>query len=432
MNFRPLSRTIAQAHMLRVLSVAILLSVAARAQAPIKATPCDLVKDPQKYTRQWVEVRATVSLHFEDFSLVTKECDDEKDRGIWVAYGGDEPTPTPSTANDTERTPGTVMKVEGIPVPLRRGPKLDLFKARLMAQRRTAPDGTPCYDHCPLYSVTATLVGLFMGAPNQSEGPLSGYGHMGCCHLFTIQEVKEVEAVRTAIPAGGRFSCSTDKWEMDHGQAAELFKDRPCQDYASCLKDVEEEFKPVAAHWGDPFVAAKGHASPPTEWQAEDLLTGYALEFHHSGNQRDESDLVGATATRKSCRAIEAPLPATAAVGCKTFDSDFRRALRKSAAVEGWQGKPEAISHAALEEAARQWKVSLLPDVTLNECEKPAVVEGEQITWCYFTEPTSLQNFSVQLSRSRPLHTVRGWDNVAWKLSRGWATVCAVETAAAQ
>ena len=75
------------------------------AQTAIKVTPCELIASPEKYAGKVVQVRARVDLAFEDFSLAQPGCED-KSPGVWLMYGGDEPTPTASTWNDHDRKPG--------------------------------------------------------------------------------------------------------------------------------------------------------------------------------------------------------------------------------------------------------------------------------------------------------------------------------------
>src|SRR5579871_4273961 len=166
-----------------------LASAAGWGQAPMKVELCELVQNPQKYSQHWIEVRGAINLGFEDFTLRASACSTQDFRTIWLAYGGDEPTPTKSTVNDQTRKPGTVLKVNGIPVQLLRDAKLELFKSTLLARRSIAPDGSQCFDRCHFYDVTATFIGLFMAAPRVSTASFSGYGHMGCCHLLTIQQV---------------------------------------------------------------------------------------------------------------------------------------------------------------------------------------------------------------------------------------------------
>ena len=135
------------------------LQVSVRAQAPAHVTVCDLVKSPETYGGKVVEVRGRVALAFEDFSLAQEGCEDAYP-GVWLAYGGDVPTPTASTVNDLARKPGSVLRVNGTPVPLVRDAALELFKQRLSAHRLNGIGERPCYD-CYLFKVTATLRGLF-------------------------------------------------------------------------------------------------------------------------------------------------------------------------------------------------------------------------------------------------------------------------------
>src|SRR6185437_1035218 len=188
------------------LFILLLLSAVSRAQTAQKVSLCDLVKDPQRYSGQWVEVHGTIEQGFENFGLATQGCG-EHPRGIWLRYGGDQNTPVVSTVNDHDRKPGSVQKIAGSPVTLVRDANLELLQGRLNAVRETMPDGTRCYFECPLYRVAASITGLFMAAPEFKKQGVSGYGHMGCCHLLVIHQVADVEATRTEIPAGGTFSC---------------------------------------------------------------------------------------------------------------------------------------------------------------------------------------------------------------------------------
>jgi hypothetical protein len=404
----------------------LLVPICAGAQSPTKVALCDLVRQPEKFTRQWVEVRGEVDLAFENFSLRTVDCG-EKLQGIWLAYGGDEPTPTASTVNDNERPPGMVLKVNGIPVPLQRDADLELFKRRLDALRVTAPDGSPCYEGCRLYRVTATLAGLFMAAPNPTNNPLSGYGHLGCCHLLAIQRVADVNAVRTGIPAGGKFACSTDTWDMNAAEADEALADRTCANVAACLRP----FGILAQHWGDKVDLSQpselSFSSGSPDWRSADLLTTYRLQAHYS-DQRDGTNVIlGATATRTVCKPIEPPYPLATAIGCNSLFSEFQPDKKHNNPKETWLGEPGKIAPLALEEAARHWGITLMPGVALQGCDKPMVVGGKQFTWCSFAEPTSMQSLRIELSRSQSFHQVRGWKNVPWTLTRGDGLSCVAE-----
>jgi hypothetical protein len=220
-----------------------------------------------------------VSLGFEEFVLRTTECESRR-RDTWLVFGGDVPTPTVSTVNDQERPVGKLLKVNGVPIPLVHDAALDLFRERLTARRLDRPNGKVCGGDtsCQLYDVTATFRGIFFAADNR---PLAGYGHMGCCHLLAIEQVADVDAQRTAVPAGGRFKCSTDEWKMDSAQVQQL-KRRSCQQLDDCQKATAEQVNLIANHWGETINADKGTVHFLTgvpSWESPDLLKGYYLNF---------------------------------------------------------------------------------------------------------------------------------------------------------
>ncbi len=166
-----------------IIFVLLLLAPTCHAQTPVEVSPCDLVQHPQTYDNKLIQIRDRVSIAFEDFSLETTGCG-EKFRSVWLAYGGDEPTPTMSTVNDQSRAPGSVVKVHGRSISLVHDDSLELFKRRLSAVRVGVPGGN-------LYEVTATLTGVFFAASQDG-----GFGHLHCCHLFVIQKVDAVESAK--------------------------------------------------------------------------------------------------------------------------------------------------------------------------------------------------------------------------------------------
>jgi hypothetical protein len=292
----------------------LLLVVAAAAQEPINVQPCDLVLEPQNYDGKVVRVRGRVHLAFEDFSLDTPGCAEDH-FGVWLVFGGDEPTPTTSTVNDTERTPGSVLKLEGREVPLQRDASLELFRRRLIASRSRQPDGSPCEGrNCYLYDVTATFTGIF-AAGNRSGPP--GYGHLACSHLLAIQQVASVEARRTEVPAGGVFACPTDTWEMKATEVEQV------------LKASDDLLQRIAEHWRDRIDISQmthadrwGDASRPgsyfevNRWRSRDLLALFTFEVEYN---REDGELRGAIASREVCRPRTAPYPMTTPIGCVTL-----------------------------------------------------------------------------------------------------------------
>jgi hypothetical protein len=97
-----------------------------------------------------------------------------------------------STVNDTERTPGKDITVNGTGYTIQ---KDESFR-RLYALITTRKGGKS------VYSVTATLKGAFFaGEPHQGSDGVTrylGYGHLGCCSLLVITQVSDVDSVPPA------------------------------------------------------------------------------------------------------------------------------------------------------------------------------------------------------------------------------------------
>src|SRR5258708_23747616 len=289
-----------------------MLAFPCHGQTPQPVSPCELWKNPAPYSGKVVTVTAGVSIGFENFSLLTPGCE-ETARPIWLAYGGDEPTPTVSTVNDRSRTPGSVLKVNGRPVILHRNDALELFQRRLSAERLGGITGQGCPYECRLYRVTATLTGVFFAA---SARPLAGYGHLGCCHLLAIEEVADVDAQRNQVPVGGRFTCSTDSFQIDSAEAQALEEKRErCHGFNECRQASLEEIAEVARHW-EPSVDQldRGSVEPyqDTNWISPDLLKSYSIQTQIKESEHNRGPITtGMTVSRSVCKALAPPLPIT-------------------------------------------------------------------------------------------------------------------------
>ena len=416
--------------------VGLVLSVAtiSFAESPLVASACDLTNDPTKYSEQVVRVRARVSMGFEDFTLITSDCG-ENIRPIWLAYGGDESTPIVSTVNDQDREPGSVLKVNGRPVALERNAALELFKKKLAAQRIGMADDLAC-RHCPLYDVTATLTGVFFAVPSHHDG---GYGHLGCCHLFAIQQIADVDAKRTAVPAGGRFACSKESWNMSAMQAQSLeTKQKPCHS-VDCGTAASEQIAVIASHWNDSVDAATGDYSGFGDWaywQSPDLLKRYALEIHRQKRGDHPSGITGAVGTRTVCKAVSPPYPSSTPIACRNLWARFPVSKSTAQSIQeqvrlghdSWRiGSPESAAKVALQDAARQWQLDLSPDLKQDKCMSPTVAEGDQFTWCAWADQNSMQVVSIELIRFGFLRHGSSWGSIPWMLTGGDGTACAVE-----
>jgi hypothetical protein len=186
--------------MLTVLAAVVSSSLAVSAQQPTEIDLCTLLSQPKKFERQGIVVRSKVSFGFEDFSLVSDHCDlPRSSRDVWLTYGGKEPSGNISTVND-HVTRRKNLTIGGKEVLLVKDQSLELFKRRLATLSRWSNEPSDeGYAYRPAFSVTATLSGIFLAAP---ERGLGGYGHLGCCHLLVIQKVSDVVVARTDSKPG--------------------------------------------------------------------------------------------------------------------------------------------------------------------------------------------------------------------------------------
>jgi hypothetical protein len=400
------------------------------------ATPCDLVRDPVKFAKQVVRVRATISIAFEDFTLETPGCGDAKaDHPIWLMYGGDEPTPVPSTWNDVSRPAGRVIKVEGIPIPLTRDASLDLFRTRLAAQRTTF-NGAACGDECRLYRVTATLTGVFFARPE--EGLMRGYGHMGCCHLLAIKQVSDVAARRTPVPAGGRFGCSVETWEIGADEAASLREQaKKCNGFADCRRKVFDEIANVARQKGDDITESDDDHFYPyfgdPVWTSPDLLKTYSLKTKFRDSVHDTGPVDGISASRTTCKALSSPFPLDTPIACRSLHSEFATtastALRVANYVQRTKddsqtGAPKDAASRALEDATNDWGITPKRGLKFVGCDQPMVYKDDKFSACQWLDPEGMESFSLQVTKYSSLRHRKNWNSVPWVLSRGSGLVC--------
>jgi hypothetical protein len=361
-------------------------------------SPCELMQHPAKYANQTVEVRARVSIGFEDFTLVAPNCAGDPPP-VWLAFGGDEPTPIMSMVNDLERKPGSVLKVNGRALTLNRTPTLELFERRLTARRLNSPGETACNGSSNLYSVTATITGVFF-----SDGKYGGYGHMGFNHLLVIQQVSDVVAERTTVPAGGRFTCSTERWNVPLKEA---------RAWKTKEQNPTLEIARIIGHWHDSPDLAQGTYSPIVNqpaWCSNSLLQSYSF------------DADKAEASRTKCTVVEPPYPMTRNIGCKNLRSEF--------SLDKWAishvGTAETASQFMLKIAAAKWGVKLVNALKLTSCDSIGL-EGDQISNCGWVDPNAMQAFSIQIRRLGSQRGNRAWKDVPWTLARWEGAVCEAE-----
>lgn len=166
------------------------LSSVSWCQEPQKVTVCQLKSDPPAYDHKLIEVEGFVSSDFEDFTLFDPTY--RSGGETWLEYGGDSNSGTMYCCGITPNSKRPQdLEVEGISVPLKRNEAFDQFHAAVNPPYRSGKFGSV---------VHATIVGRFFAGTRQLYGTSvlrhgglwGGYGHMGCCSLLAIQEIKSV------------------------------------------------------------------------------------------------------------------------------------------------------------------------------------------------------------------------------------------------
>ena len=105
---------------------------------------------------------------------------------------------------------------------------------------------------------------------------------MGCCHLFVIEQVSDLEARRTPVPDDEqKFSCTNSTWQSEYPAASvRSFADRLAANKQFLIDQVR-------AHSDDSLIEGMESESP---WRllgitgylvlsSSDLLTRYRAEF---------------------------------------------------------------------------------------------------------------------------------------------------------
>ncbi len=159
----------------------------ARPEELQNVTVCQLQKDPPAYNHKLIELEAFVSHDFEDFTLFDPACPDWP--AVWLEYGGKIKSDTTYCCGPTAgKTRPHELTVEDIPIPLVENDQFKQLDKEIQPPFRSGKYGS---------IVHATLIGRFFAGRKQQFGEgesfWGGYGHMGCCSLLAIQEVKSVD-----------------------------------------------------------------------------------------------------------------------------------------------------------------------------------------------------------------------------------------------
>lgn len=153
------------------------------ADTPKDVTFCELSRDPAAFNHEFVRLTGFVTHAFEDFQISDPECPTQH-FSIWLMYGGKAESNTMyccpgERARASRERP---LTVEDVDIPLVEDTVFHDFTTLLKQEVDT--------------TVRVAFVGRFFSGKKErygEEGLWRGYGHMGCCSLFAIQQIESFE-----------------------------------------------------------------------------------------------------------------------------------------------------------------------------------------------------------------------------------------------
>jgi hypothetical protein len=173
--------------------IALFVVTISQADEPVdKAIPvsvCQLKKDPPAYNHKLVAVTGFVTHAARNFTIYDPTCPSWP--AIWLEYGGSINSGTVAcckTLSDRRRPQPLI--IENIPLPLTDNQLFENFDKAIQPPFRAGQSGA--VEH-------ATLIGTFFAGQQMetaTEHYWGGYGHMGCCSLLAIQEVRDADTER--------------------------------------------------------------------------------------------------------------------------------------------------------------------------------------------------------------------------------------------
>lgn len=231
---------------------------------PEEVSICQLLRDPGKYNQKLVKLTAFFSLGFEDSGVYDLQCDSRF--GIWYDFGGTSSTGTMYCCGVVpSRTRPEQISIENISIPLIADQNFQTLD-RLLRDKGL---------------VRAGVIGRFFSgekstAPNGRDF-WGGYGHMGCCSLFMIQQVVNVE--------------DPDRRDLDYGSSVDQSDvSKSCNSY-DILADTFENPSLVEAQ--------RAADSNEQSWMFEDP-SRVAIEGLAKLIKRDPASIQGLTLKRQA------------------------------------------------------------------------------------------------------------------------------------
>jgi hypothetical protein len=247
----------------------------ARAEEPVKVSVCQLQADPAAYSHKLVEVEGFVSHDFEDFSLFEPGCGDLM--GIWLEYGGTAKSDTTYCCGPTAgKTRPNELEVEGIPISLVDDDSFKQFNREIQPPFRSGSFGSVAH---------ATLVGrFFSGRKEQAvDGKpyWDGYGHMGCCSLLAVQEVRSV--------------APQDRDDLDYGASA----DQPDEGEVGCgfrfmteIWPLDDEIKAQQQADHNPTIAFDNPERVASDFLVAQLKPNASQQIHLAEKRKAQGRVV--------------------------------------------------------------------------------------------------------------------------------------------
>ncbi len=188
---------------------ALLGSAVAQSEEPIEASVCQLKQNPAAYNHKLVVTTAFVSHAFEDFTFFDPAC--PLWPRVWLEYGGTAKSGTMYCCGVTaDRRRPRELVIENVHVPLLMNEQFHAFDKAIQPPFRSGRQGAV---------VHAKLVGRFFAGVQEDpsrRNSWGGFGHMGCCTLFAIQEVKSAD--------------TENRKDLDYG----AYADQPDLDKVGC------------------------------------------------------------------------------------------------------------------------------------------------------------------------------------------------------
>jgi hypothetical protein len=244
--------------------------------SPREVEVCQILSDPNAFDGKMVRFRGRLEFEFEGHNVNDLACGPALlHTSVWWTYGGE-----PLLAREPE-----LKDVQGLTSPVLKDAQFEEFGVRTRAYRRSKPDGEPCHSHqeCAFYDVVATYTGrFFAGKMRPGRTQAGGFGHMGCCHLFVIEQISDVEARRTSVPDDDRkFSCAATTWQSE-------FPVRTVPNLDAHLAANKQFLIGQARAHGDEALIESMESDSPWHflgltgslaWSSSDLLTTYTAQF---------------------------------------------------------------------------------------------------------------------------------------------------------